>query len=68
MQVTYKRKQRHILTSSQGPVATSIKNESAATQSEFSELANSRQKPTYTAANDTELTKSKDAQHLRQAV
>ncbi|KAL2410799.1 hypothetical protein ABEF95_001248 [Exophiala dermatitidis] len=39
-----------------GPVATSIKNEAGATASEFSELANSRQPPSYTAANDTPLT------------
>ncbi|EXJ80626.1 hypothetical protein A1O3_06910 [Capronia epimyces CBS 606.96] len=39
-----------------GPVATSIKNEAGATASEFSDLAGSRQQPSYTAANDTPLT------------
>ncbi|KAI1619150.1 Reticulon-domain-containing protein [Exophiala viscosa] len=39
-----------------GPVATSIKNEAGATASEFSDLASSRQQPSYTAANDTPLT------------
>ncbi|KAJ9601912.1 hypothetical protein H2200_013582 [Cladophialophora chaetospira] len=38
-----------------GPVATSVKNESAATQNEFTDLANSRQVPDY-KANNTELT------------
>jgi len=55
----YNKIAQHDLTQSviNGPAATSVKNEAAATQSEFSELANSRQKPSYTAANDTELTK-----------
>ncbi|KAJ9637034.1 hypothetical protein, variant [Exophiala oligosperma] len=39
-----------------GPVATSVKNEAGATASEFSDLANSRRPPSYTAANDTPLT------------
>jgi len=39
-----------------GPVATSVKNEAGATASEFSDLAGSRQPPSYTAANDTPLT------------
>ncbi|KAL6246611.1 hypothetical protein RBB50_006849 [Rhinocladiella similis] len=39
-----------------GPVATSVKNQAGATASEFSDLANSRQQPSYTAANDTPLT------------
>jgi len=39
-----------------GPVATSVKNEAGATASEFSDLASSRQTPSYTAANDTPLT------------
>ncbi|KIX03523.1 uncharacterized protein Z518_07076 [Rhinocladiella mackenziei CBS 650.93] len=39
-----------------GPVATSIKNQAGATASEFSDLAGSRQPPSYTAANETPLT------------
>lgn len=38
-----------------GPVATSAKNEAAATKAEFSDLAGARQTPDY-KANDTELT------------
>ncbi|KAK7887749.1 hypothetical protein LTR67_009652 [Exophiala xenobiotica] len=41
-----------------GPVATSVKNEAGATASEFSDLASSRQTPSYTAANDTPLTRT----------
>lgn len=39
-----------------GPIATSAKNEAAATKSEFSDLASSRQQPAYKAANETDLT------------
>ncbi|KIW80787.1 hypothetical protein Z517_07404 [Fonsecaea pedrosoi CBS 271.37] len=39
-----------------GPVATSVKDQAASTKSEFSDLASSRQPPSYTAANDTTLT------------
>jgi len=39
-----------------GPVATSIKNQAGVTANEFGDLAASRQPPSYTAANNTELT------------
>ncbi|KIW66277.1 hypothetical protein, variant [Phialophora macrospora] len=50
--------QQHPITQNlvNGPVAQSAKSEAAATKSEFSDLASSRQKPGYTASNDTELT------------
>jgi hypothetical protein len=41
-----------------GPVATSIKNEAGVTANEFSDLAAARQTPSYTAANDTPLTRT----------
>lgn len=41
-----------------GPMATSVKNEAAATSNEFSALAGSRQPPTHTAANETPLTRT----------
>ena len=47
----------HIAENTSGPVVTSIKNEAGATASEFSDLANSRQPPSYTAANETPLTR-----------
>ena len=40
-----------------GPVATSVSNQTAATKNEFSGLANARQTPSYTAANNTPLTR-----------
>lgn len=40
-----------------GPAATSVKNQAAATGNELSGLANSRQQPTYTAANGETLTR-----------
>jgi hypothetical protein len=40
-----------------GPAATSVKNQAAATGNELSGLANSRQKPSYTAANGETLTR-----------
>lgn len=39
-----------------GPAATSVKNQAAATGNELSGLANSRQQPSYTAANGETLT------------
>lgn len=39
-----------------GPAATSVKNQAAATNNEFADLANSRRMPQHTAANDTPLT------------
>ena len=40
-----------------GPAATSVKNQAAATGNELSGLANSRQTPSYTAANGETLTR-----------
>lgn len=40
-----------------GPAAQSIKNQANATSSEFTSLAGARQPPSYSAANDTPLTR-----------
>ena len=45
--------------SAAGPVAESVKNETAKTSTEFSGLANARAQPSYTAANGQNLTRKK---------
>jgi len=46
------------------PAAQSVKNQAAATGSEFSDLANSRKLPEHKAANDTPLTRMSGPQTL----
>lgn len=46
-------------TTAAGPVAESVKNQTAKTSNEFSGLANARAQPSYTAANGQDLTRKK---------
>ena len=46
-----------------GPVAESVKNETAQISNELSSLANARTDPSYTAANDQNLTRKNTEQY-----